>query len=129
MLLLPQAHAPPALPASAPADEATYAEASVHIDTFLQSLENLDQPLFTDRGDPTSPRICIRTTMSALCLAYLALLTSLVLICCVWGLCPFATYGLNACVARPVSRKEMAVEPDSVKVADSEWKRLWDKHV
>ena len=40
-----------------------------------------------------------------------------------------STYGLNACVARPVSRREMADEPDAQKAAASEWKRLWDKKV
>ena len=37
---------------------------------------------------------------------------------------PVATFGLNACVARPVSKKEMAAEPAALEAASSEWKRL-----
>ena len=42
---------------------------------------------------------------------------------------PMATYGLSACVARPVTKREVEAEPAARKAADSEWKRLWDKHV
>ena len=44
------AKAPPALLAIASADEAAHAEASMHVGTFLQSLEDLAHPLFTGMG-------------------------------------------------------------------------------
>eukprot|EP00974_Lingulodinium_polyedra_P050954 4901046-Lingulodinium_polyedra.AAC.1 len=33
------------------------------------------------------------------------------------------------CVARPVSKGEMLINPKAVDAMQSEWKRLWDKNV
>ena len=42
---------PPALPAAAPIDEALYDEISTKVETFLQSIDDLTLPMFTDRGE------------------------------------------------------------------------------
>ena len=42
---------------------------------------------------------------------------------------PVTTFGVPACVARPVGNKEIASQPKAREVAVKEWKRLWDKDV
>ena len=42
---------------------------------------------------------------------------------------PRSTFGIPACVARPVSRKEMMAAPKAVAAMRSEWDRLWKKKV
>ena len=40
---------------------------------------------------------------------------------------PETTYGVPACVARPVGKKEIASQPKAREAAVKEWKRLWEK--
>ena len=42
---------------------------------------------------------------------------------------PISTYGLPACVARPVGKKEIEQEPAAQLAVQKEWDRLWKKHV
>ena len=43
--------------------------------------------------------------------------------------CPQTTFGVPACVARPVSKKEIASQAKAKEAMEKEWKRLWDKKV
>ena len=42
---------------------------------------------------------------------------------------PETTFGVPACVARPVGKKEIASQPKAREAAAKEWKRLWEKDV
>ena len=42
---------------------------------------------------------------------------------------PVTTFGVPACVARPVGKKEIAGQPKARDAMEKEWKRLWDKDV
>ena len=42
---------------------------------------------------------------------------------------PETTFGVPACVARPVGKTEIAGQPKAKEAAVKEWKRLWEKDV